>query len=75
MVLAGQIDRAREAAQRAVTAGERQGNDQALSQGLQALAMVALAGGFVDRAVTLRAAGGHRRPAQRSRVGQSSPVA
>ena len=53
MVLAGQIERARAAAERAVDAGERLGNDKALCQGLQALAMVALADGFVDRAVFL----------------------
>ena len=53
MVLAGQVERARAAAQRAVDDGERLGNDKALSQGLQALAMVALADGFVDRAVFL----------------------
>ena len=52
MVLAGQIERARDVAQRAVAVGERLGNDKALSQGLQALAMVALADGFVDRAVS-----------------------
>ena len=53
MVLAGQVERAGEAAERAVEAGERLGNDQALCQGLQALAMVALAGGFIERAVSL----------------------
>jgi DNA-binding CsgD family transcriptional regulator len=53
MVLAGQIERARAAAQRVVDDGERLANDKALSQGLQALAMVALADGFVDRAVFL----------------------
>ena len=53
MVLGGQVERAREAAERSVAAGEQLGNDQALCQGLQALAMVALAGGFVDQAVSL----------------------
>ncbi len=53
MVLAGQVERARDTAQRAVTAGERMGNDQAVGSGLQALAMVALAEGYVDRAVSL----------------------
>jgi DNA-binding CsgD family transcriptional regulator len=53
MVLAGQVERARDTAQRAVEAGERMGNDQAVGSGLQALAMVALAEGYVDRAVSL----------------------
>ena len=51
MVLAGQVDRARDAAHRAVDAGERLGNDYALCMGLQTLALVALAEGFVGRAV------------------------
>ena len=54
MVLAGQIDRAREAAQRAVETGERLGDDHVLCVGLQALAMVALAEGLIDRAVSSR---------------------
>jgi DNA-binding CsgD family transcriptional regulator/tetratricopeptide (TPR) repeat protein len=53
MVLAGQVERARDTAQRAVAAGERTGNDQALGSALQALAMVALADGYVDEAVSL----------------------
>ncbi len=53
MVLAGRVERARDTAQRAVAAGERMGNDQAVGSGLQALAMVALAEGYVDRAVSL----------------------
>ena len=53
MVYAGQLERAREGAERAVETGERLGNDHALCVGLQTLAMVALAEGFVDRAVSM----------------------
>ncbi len=53
MVLAGQLERARDGAERAVETGERLGNDHTLYLGLQTLAMVALAEGFVDRAVSL----------------------
>jgi DNA-binding CsgD family transcriptional regulator len=52
MVLAGEVGEAREAAASAVAAGERLGADQVLCAGLQALAMVALADGFVDQAVS-----------------------
>jgi DNA-binding CsgD family transcriptional regulator/tetratricopeptide (TPR) repeat protein len=51
MVLAGQVQPAGEAAQRTVDAAERSGNEQALCQGLQTLGMVALAEGFIDRAI------------------------
>jgi tetratricopeptide (TPR) repeat protein len=51
LVLAGQIDRARDAAHRAVVDGERVGNDYALCLGLETLALVALAEGFVGEAV------------------------
>ena len=51
MVLAGRLEGARAGAERAVEAGERLGNDHALCVGLQALAMVALAEGYVHRAV------------------------
>ena len=53
MVLAGQIEPAREAAQRAVETGERLGDDHVLCVGLQVLAMVALAEGLIDRAVSI----------------------
>jgi DNA-binding NarL/FixJ family response regulator len=53
MLLAGQIDPAREAAQRAVETGERLGDDHVLCVGLQVLAMVALAEGLIDRAVSI----------------------
>ena len=51
MVLAGQLASARDGAERAVETGERTGDDHTLCLGLQTLAMVALAEGFVDRAV------------------------
>ena len=51
LVLAGQIDRARVTAHRAVTDGERVGNDYALCQGLTTLAVVSLAEGFIGEAV------------------------
>ena len=53
MVLDGQLERARDSAERAIETGERLGNDHALCLGLQTLALVALAEGFVDRAVTV----------------------
>jgi DNA-binding CsgD family transcriptional regulator/tetratricopeptide (TPR) repeat protein len=53
MVLHGQVEDARAAAQRAVDVGVRSGNDHALCFGLQTLAMLALADGFIDRAVVL----------------------
>jgi DNA-binding CsgD family transcriptional regulator/tetratricopeptide (TPR) repeat protein len=52
MVLAGRVAQASEAAERAIEAGERLGNDQALSIGLQTLSMAALATGEVHRAVS-----------------------
>jgi DNA-binding CsgD family transcriptional regulator/tetratricopeptide (TPR) repeat protein len=53
MVLAGQLGSARDGAERAVETGERVGDDHTLCLGLQTLAMVALAEGFVDRAVSM----------------------
>ena len=52
MVLAGHVQPGAEAAQQTVDAAERSGNEQARCQGLQTLAMVALAEGFVDRAIS-----------------------
>jgi DNA-binding CsgD family transcriptional regulator len=49
MLLAGQVDRARDAAQRAL----RSGNDHALYLGLQTLAMLALADGYVEHAIEI----------------------
>jgi DNA-binding CsgD family transcriptional regulator/tetratricopeptide (TPR) repeat protein len=53
MVLAGQRGPARDGAQRAVETGERVGDDHTLCVGLQTLSMVALAEGFIDRAVAV----------------------
>jgi DNA-binding CsgD family transcriptional regulator len=53
MVLNGQVESGREAAQRAIDAAEPLGDDRALCLGLQTLAMLALADGFVHRAVAL----------------------
>jgi DNA-binding CsgD family transcriptional regulator len=53
MVLAGQVRRAAGVAERVVEAAGRLGNDHALCLALQALALVSLADGFTDRAVTL----------------------
>ena len=53
MVLDGQLERARDQAETAIETGERLGNDHALCLGLQTLAIVALAEGFVDRAVSV----------------------
>ena len=51
LVLAGQIDCARDVGERAVEAGERAGNHYARCQGLETLALVALAEGFVGDSV------------------------
>ena len=53
MVLDGQVERARDRAERAVETGERLGDDHPLCLGLQTLAFVALAEGLVDRAVSI----------------------
>ena len=53
LVLAGQLARAREEADRAVEAAERLGNEHALCLGLQAQAMIALAEGFLDRSASI----------------------
>jgi DNA-binding NarL/FixJ family response regulator len=53
MLLAGQVESARERAEQAVETGERLGDDHVLCLGLQTLAMVALADGEVDRAVAM----------------------
>lgn len=53
MLLAGQVENARATAQRAVQIGERLGDDHAVCVGLQSLAMVALAGGLIDRSISL----------------------
>ena len=53
MVLDGQLGPLCAEADRAVETGERLGNDHVLCLGLQTLAIVALAEGFIDRAVTM----------------------
>jgi DNA-binding NarL/FixJ family response regulator len=53
MLLAGQVERARDRAEQAVEMGERLNNDHALCLGLQTLSMAALAEGFVDRAASM----------------------
>ena len=53
MALAGRVDDARQAAQRAVEVGDHGGDDHALCLGLLTLTVVALAESYVDRAVTL----------------------
>src|SRR3954447_25268430 len=53
MLLAGQVENARDTAQRAVQIGERLGDDHTVCVGLQSLAMVALAEGFIDRSISL----------------------
>jgi DNA-binding CsgD family transcriptional regulator len=53
MVLNGQVESARDTANRAIDAAEPLGDDRARSLGLQTLAMVALADGFLDQAVAL----------------------
>jgi DNA-binding CsgD family transcriptional regulator len=53
MVLNGQVEIAREAAKQAVDAAERLGDDHALCLGLQTLAILALAEGFLEQAVSL----------------------
>jgi DNA-binding CsgD family transcriptional regulator len=53
MLLDGQVESARDRAQQAVETGERLGDDHILCVGLKTLAMVALADGFLDQAVSL----------------------
>jgi DNA-binding CsgD family transcriptional regulator len=52
MLLDAQVEQARASAEQAVETGERLGDDQTLCLGLQTLAMVALAEGLVDHAVS-----------------------
>jgi ATP/maltotriose-dependent transcriptional regulator MalT len=52
LVLTGDLDAGREVGQRAVEAGERDGDDYLSCQGRLALAIVALAQGYVGEAVT-----------------------
>jgi DNA-binding CsgD family transcriptional regulator len=53
MVLNGQVESARDTANRAIDAARRLGDDRARSLGLQTLAMLALAEGYLERAVAL----------------------
>ena len=53
MLLSGQVEQARDRAEQAVEAGERLTSGRTLCLGLQTLAMVALAEGFLDRAISI----------------------